>query len=193
MTPKQTTLYWREWAAVRRAKPDADRDHLTITALGSRKSSKAFNNSDLDRVLAVFRAISQPGSLNAQMRQIAQPRDRLLYTIAEHEKCLRLYVDNVEGYTGLILSERFGARSVDDLSDHPDMRRTPSGMVEQNSPLLRYCMTLNARLQVWRKNAGHTLHQMRTLSDVNCDCAVCRRAAAPVPTLQPAVDDSDPY
>jgi len=193
MTPPQTLLYWREWAAVRRAKPDADRDHLTITALGSRKSSKAFNNSDLDRVLAVFRSISQPGNLNSQMRQIAQPRERLLYTIAEHSKCLRLYVEDVEGYTGLILSERFGVRSVDDLSDHPDMRRTPSGMVEQNSPLLRYCMTLNARLQVWRKKAAHTLHQMRTLADVSCDCAVCRRASDPVPSLQPAGDDSDPY
>ena len=193
MTPKQTQLYWSEWAAVRRAKPDADRDHLTITALGVRKSSKAFNNADLDRVLAVFRSISKPGYLNAQMRQIAQPRVRLVYTITEHEKCLRLYVADVEAYTAKILSERFGAVSVDDLSDHPDMRRTPSGIVESNSPLLRYCVTLNARLQVLRKKVAHTIHQMRTLADVDCHCAVCRRAAAPIQSIESVVGDSNPW
>ena len=70
MTPKQTSLYWREWSKAKRAlvslslpkgegqgegsSPDWDqkRYELHHSALGHDKSSKDFTNADLDKVLA---------------------------------------------------------------------------------------------------------------------------------------------
>jgi hypothetical protein len=83
MTPKQTSLYWREWHAAKIAchLEEEDRHHLTREALGEDKSSKDFANEDFDKVLAAFRAISQPDSLDAQLRALNQPRQRLLHGV----------------------------------------------------------------------------------------------------------------
>jgi hypothetical protein len=84
MTPKQTALYWREWAACRRALialghqgDDTQRRALQRNALGERTiSSKALTNDQFDAVLAKFRSYSQPDDLDAQLRQIDQPEQR---------------------------------------------------------------------------------------------------------------------
>lgn len=90
MTPKQRTLYWRTWAAAKRAlsrlgydtaEADAMRADLTIQALGKQVSSKALTNAQFDLVLAAFRAVSDPGDLDAQLRAMLQPRDRILWSL----------------------------------------------------------------------------------------------------------------
>lgn len=86
MSPLQTALYFREWGVVRQhyrakgidaAQVDAKRHQLHKQALGVMKSSKKFTNADLDKVLAVFRAITQPDNLNAQLHAIEQPEQRM--------------------------------------------------------------------------------------------------------------------
>ena len=75
MTAKQTAYYWREWAkcwrAIKARQPeavaDAEREALTIRALGRKVSSKSLSNAQFDRVLAAFRAVSAPESLAPQM------------------------------------------------------------------------------------------------------------------------------
>lgn len=84
MTPRQTALYWREWAACRdalRARghrgDDAQRRSIQANALGERTvSSKALTNAQFDAVLAKFRSYSRPDDLNAQLRQLDQPDQR---------------------------------------------------------------------------------------------------------------------
>lgn len=83
MTPAQKALYWREWGACSRALKaagkkagDTERHALQYKALGHNRSSTALTNSEFDKVLAVFRAISRPDDLNAQLRQIDQPETR---------------------------------------------------------------------------------------------------------------------
>lgn len=85
MSPLQTSLYFREWGMVRKhytgqgidpKQADAKRHELHRRALGLMKSSKAFTNADLDKVLATFRAITQPDNLEAQLRQVDQPEMR---------------------------------------------------------------------------------------------------------------------
>ncbi len=89
MTEKQNTLYWREWGKVTRAckdngVPAPDRHELHRQALDGRdKSHTKFSNADFDRVLAEFRAVSQPGDIRAQLRQEEQPRYRLKFRIRE--------------------------------------------------------------------------------------------------------------
>jgi len=86
MSPKQERLYLFEWGEVRKyyrkrgidpKLADAKRHELHKKALGVMKSSKAFTNADLDKVLATFRAISRPADLEAQLHQIDQPIERL--------------------------------------------------------------------------------------------------------------------
>lgn len=81
MTPKQTGWYWREWAAVRRVMPDADRHECHGRALGKDKSSKLFTNKDFDAVMAEFWKVTHPDSVERQMRQQDQTRVRAMYTV----------------------------------------------------------------------------------------------------------------
>jgi hypothetical protein len=121
MSPAQTKLYWREWAAVRRAQPEADRHAITAQTLGSLVSSRSLTNAQFDLVLGSFRAISQPSNLAAQMRQLAQPRTRaeakvdlLLLQIEHHGKH--------PNYAASIIEDRFGTRAWRTLSDQ-DLHR----------------------------------------------------------------------
>jgi hypothetical protein len=94
MTPKQTSLYWREWAAARRAliaagydaaEADAERDHITARVLGKRVSSKRLSNVQLDQILAAYRDVSRGGDLAAQIRADQQPRDRILWSLRNNQ------------------------------------------------------------------------------------------------------------
>jgi hypothetical protein len=164
MTKAQTQLYFREWAAVRKAQPDADRHELHVKALGKDKSSKAFTNSDFDRVLQVFRAISQPGNLNAQLRQAQQVRYRLEHRLSETQQCLGVYVDDVAGYVAQVVADKFGSSvtGVDDLSHEPRLvwNEKSQEMEEKPSELLMLVMTLWDRLQALRRKRGDSLADM---------------------------------
>ncbi|MDP2228562.1 MAG: hypothetical protein Q8J78_13920 [Moraxellaceae bacterium] len=85
MSPAQINLYFREWGAVRKhytstgidpKLADSKRHELHRRALGCMKSSKDFTNADLDKVLGVFRAITSPADLGAQLRQLDQSEER---------------------------------------------------------------------------------------------------------------------
>ena len=77
MSPAQTNLYFFEWGRVRKhflakgidsKQADNKRHALHNRALGRDKSSKVFSNAELDKVIAAFRAVSDGGNLDAQMR-----------------------------------------------------------------------------------------------------------------------------
>jgi len=111
MITSQNRLYFREWGRVRttcqqQGFPVPDRHDLHVKALGLDKSSKDFTNADLDRVLAEFRAISQPDNLDAQLRQQDMPRRRLLYTIGRLAP---------EPYWRAIARDKFGITDLDRL------------------------------------------------------------------------------
>lgn len=114
MTPKQKALYFTEWNKARLAGglDGESRHRLHVEALGHDKSSKDFTNADLDKVLATFRAISQPTSLHAQLRQIDQPRTRLLHRIRDQFACLALFVKDPCKYVAPILQNRFHVTSI---------------------------------------------------------------------------------
>lgn len=112
MTQKQDRLYWREWGKVTRYCKEhdqeiPDRHELHVQAIGRDKSHKDFNNEDLDKVLAVFRALSEPWNLNAQIRQDNQPRIRLVYRIKKLAP---------EAYRESVMMARWGHTRLDSLS-----------------------------------------------------------------------------
>jgi len=108
MTKAQTRLYWREWSKVRKAEPKTDRHELHIRALGLDRSHKEFTNGDLDKVLAEFRVVSEPWNLNAQMRQLNQPRKRLMWSIRQRAD---------QPYWEKIMRDRFKKGRLEDLTD----------------------------------------------------------------------------
>lgn len=82
MTPAQTNLYFFHWGKVRKhylekgidsKQVDAKRHALHQRALGRDKSSKDFSSPELDKVIAVFRAVYDGGNLDAQLAQLDQP------------------------------------------------------------------------------------------------------------------------
>lgn len=190
MTKAQEKLYWREWGAVRKADPQADRHAIQKRALGVdyHVPHKEYSNRQFDAVLAAFRAISRPASIEPQLRAQAQPGHRQQHRIYEIQRCLALYVEDVAGYIAKVAADRFsvptdGTFSLDDLSDQETARinwqtKKPETVPSQLEQML---MTLWARLQVLRRDAGHTLHEMRIMAGVPCDCArICRLPKAPM-------------
>jgi hypothetical protein len=200
MTPAQTKLYWREWSRAKKAGQlgDADRHLLHAQALGAEKSSKDFTNEDLDKVLASFRALSQPSSLNAQLRQQEQPNTRRLHKIANLLKCLGLFVAEPVQYASAILRDRFHVSVLEDLA-RVDLNAElvgdkysprPLGGEGQgegvHSELEKLIYTLSRCVSVLRRkgdfaSGGHfpdlTEHEMCRLAKVPCfrsNCAECR-------------------
>lgn len=97
MTPQQTALYWREWAACSKALKalghngdDDQRKSLQRSALGERTiSSKHLTNPQFTLVLAKFRSFSQPDDLAAQMHAQEEPEQRRADTLAKIEQLAR--------------------------------------------------------------------------------------------------------
>ena len=113
MTAKQDALYWREWGAVVRCckatgLPVPDRHALHGAAMGFGRSHLAFTNEDFDQVLGVFRSYSRPDDLVGQLRQLNQPRARLMYAV-------KALAPSAEYWAG-IARDRFGTSDLEALS-----------------------------------------------------------------------------
>lgn len=102
MNPAQTSLYFREWGLVRKhfiakgldsKQADNKRHELHRRALGIDKSSKDFTNAELDKVLAVFRAVHDGGNLDAQLAALDQPENRRLKMIDRARKAVRSFIN----------------------------------------------------------------------------------------------------
>lgn len=206
MTKAQDRLYWREWGAVRKAHREADRHRLHVQALGYSRSHTEFTNTEFDKVLGAFRALSRPASVASQIRQQDQPRTRMEHRLAEIQACLGLYVTDVAGFVARVAADKFGVPvngsfTLDDLSFEPTLRKNwqTKALEESPSQVEQLLMTLWARLQPYRRDAGHSLHEMRILAGVACDCARCIQHGRPVPmpaavpVLQSANAGDDPF
>ena len=92
-TLAQRRLYWAEWrnaAKVLRETQGLDKDdleaerlrlHQVATGAPCRSAEVLDNNKHLDAVLGAFRAISSPGDMNAQLRQLNQQKTRIIWRI----------------------------------------------------------------------------------------------------------------
>lgn len=215
MTPRQTSLYFREWGYVRgyckaHRLPEPDRHALHVQALGADKSSKEFTNEDFDKVLAVFRAIHQPANVNAQLRQIREPRKRAEFPFPELFKLLGLYVGDVDAYVASICLDQFGTPDWRDLSETVAPEKYNPRWKSSQLQKLRYSLNkcLNGKTGL-RNKAGDSLHDMRIKAGLKCTCAsICAKRArisfvmggqrvgeAKVVTMVPAgdIEENEPF
>lgn len=110
MTPKQESLYWREWSGARAALrdlghtlPDNELRHwLTTQALGEDKPHRAFTNIDFDRFLGVARGYSAMADLGEQLRLQEQPLKRCLFAANALLNILKIEFPGREAYVRAI-------------------------------------------------------------------------------------------
>jgi len=172
MTPKQTALYFREWGYVRgyctrHRLPEPDRHALHRQALGYDRSSKVFTNAEFDQVLAVFRGVSMPGSVNSQVRQLNEPRTRDLGKVEELLKCIGLYVEDARAYALEIVRDTVNRGSVHAVTPIEDL---PGWQLKKL--IMDLSRRLNGRHGL-RNLHGDTLHQMKSRAGVKCSCRDC--------------------
>jgi hypothetical protein len=213
VTAKQSSLYWREWAAARRAAIAAghtiDRHECHTRALGKPKSSKLLTNADLDKVLAIFRSYTRPADLRPQLRQLRMPRIRLEHKIVIEQAALLAVLlpphatiqpcnhstalDRqlaAESYILQIMRERFGTTDIKAIPhdlDNTDPTR-------KDTPLEMLRNTLSSRINKLRNAAGLTIHEMNQLAGLACDCKPCclsRNLPTTAPELTPEPDYAD--
>ena len=149
MTTKQKRLYWGEWGAARKAllrahyepkEADARRLEIHAEVLGiqdfdpddplhrSAVSSKGMKNGVFTKVLAAFRALSDPGNLNAQLRVEDQPLIRARGALSSLMKRMDARPEYVEG-----IARNTFKRSL----DHCDADQVKSVIVYLNKHRLR--------------------------------------------------------
>jgi len=107
LTKKQKFLYWTEWRNAKNVlmkrmgmlpkEVEELRHTLHVKALGYDKSHKEFSNAEFDKILATFRAYTRPADLNAQIRQIDQPKIRAAYALRKIINRLKLTPEYVDG------------------------------------------------------------------------------------------------
>ena len=69
MTERQEKLYWREWAAVRAAWPDANRHELHARALGKDKAKRGFKDTR-DRLFGKDVALLQAPEIATRLPKV---------------------------------------------------------------------------------------------------------------------------
>jgi hypothetical protein len=74
-------FYWREWAAVLKADPRANRSALTIKALGQDKPEVEFTDIEFANVIDAFRAISRPTDLLSRVEDETRRKAHLLFVV----------------------------------------------------------------------------------------------------------------
>ena len=127
MNEAQVRLYRYEasrWRDARRRHGrqarEEDRHSLHTRVLGHDKSSLKFTNAEFDKVLAAFRAESEPGNLDAQLALIDQPEHRATL-IRGRLATLSLYIGiqagKESGYVAGIARRLFDTDQIADLSD----------------------------------------------------------------------------
>ncbi len=136
--------------------------------------------------LAALLGVSLKAGLEADDQTINKARTIRFDIVNNLVPCLELYLDDVRSYITSIIEDKQRWWKIDrptrditimDLNARPirirDGRTMPS-QLEQ----LRF--TLQARLNSKRKEAGHTIHDMKIKAGVTCTCAPCTRARAGV-------------
>ena len=124
--------------------------------------------------------------------------------------CLALYVEDVPAYVTGIMEDKNRWWKIDrpaceitleDLDSKPIFRFVKGERKEFPSTLEQLMMTLAARLNSKRNEAGQTIHEMKLAAGVFCDCSPCSKARAAlanggaaalaeIPPLPAGVDES---
>lgn len=210
MTKGQRITLMSDWwpAACRAQGWDKNDRDLRLRVLSEavkrpiKSASDLDTREDIDAVKAYLGALTD--NLDAA-REVDDPtigKARRLRSLILNQivPCLSLYEPNPMGYVQTVITglARWNTTdyptrppTLDDLDAKPiisERRQSPSQLDQA-------VMTLSARLNSKRKQAGDTIHDMRLRAGLECNCAQCARqrlAAAAQPSA-PAVEANCPF
>jgi hypothetical protein len=183
LNQKQLDLHWREFAAAKRAcaaagHSEPDRHALYVQALGKDKSLTKFNNGDLDKVLAVFRALSRPSDFDGQVELANMDRTRLEYSIRDLASQITVRpVHLADAYWQAIARDKFGLRYPANSAVRVEFSELSDLSIEQLTQLRN---TLEVRLASKKKKERETAQSDRSAPSDQSD-------------LLPISDDNVPF
>ena len=144
------------------------------------------NKEDVDRVKACLGMLADNTQATGEVGhpEIGRAR-RLRDIIRDQIKCIGIYQTRPAAYVAEIVNDKFNRAkrmetlTIQDLTDDPiilrDGREIPS-QLDQLVMTLGGCLNGSGKGKArlgFRVAAGHTLHEMKTLAGVRCDCREC--------------------
>ena len=186
MTDKQRIYYFRmvsdatKAAGISGTKEREDfRRKITVEALGEEKSSKAFTNADVDKVLGVCQAWIRNADLEPQLEKMNQPRKRLIFAVERLKRALKILgVANPDGYVEAIWRDKV---------HDGDWK---SGGEEVLGHLR---MTLTRAVQNRRRQMGMTPRELNDLLDGKTADGEAQSDVLDTAGLVAVADDGDPF
>jgi len=155
-------------------------------------ASELNHTTDMNAVITTLRMLADDLDGAAEMENQEPVARTVRRAIADQMKCLALYpLEQPMGTAGAralvaeLVNDMFNrgrhgaALTLEDLSDSPQFyRRNGSDRLEEGpSQVRRLVMRLGGLLNKkgtgYRARAGHTLHEMKVASGVDCGCAEC--------------------
>lgn len=199
LTKLQVSAFWRLWASACRAQGwvrpvmtsaeiDAQRKEV-LRRMGFESLHLVDRGAGFGRVKAELELLAGrvSGAIESDHPEMDQAR-RLRWVLDQDVLCLQVYLgDSAVGYVEQIARDKFdfprlAPVDMDLLGTDPTFRtdRKTGRVVEGPSQLEQLLMTVHARLDGMRKEAGHTIHEMHARAGTRCPCKMCRRAKPPV-------------
>lgn len=216
LSDSQVSTFWRLWSQACRSRGWTRQAGLSTADIDAKRKELlarcGFTSlTEVDRTagftLLKNELIVLCGESVQAARETLDPdlnRARVLRHVIRTEvlPCLALYEESPLGYLQTVISGLSRWYNTDRPERPPtldDLTASPTHARQGRNDAFRECpsqldqvlMTLSARVDAKRREAGHSKHEMKTRAGVKCDCARCRQPApvVAVPEPEPAVHE----
>jgi len=202
LSAAQVQFFWREWPKACKAQCWTKERGFTAADIDAKRKEMlarvGFNSlTEVDRVkgftrvkneLLILKGKNIQAGIEGHTQHENDKRVLINFIVTDQIPCLELYVEDSMAYMTAILEDKNRWWKIDrpnrqirleDLDAKPIFKwdaKTQS-MREFPSQLHQIQYTLSARINTFRNESNHTVHEMRTLAGLRCKCSVC------IPTL----------
>lgn len=206
LSPGQISTFWRLWPQACRMQgwPKAEHESQRkefLLRCGFRSLTEVDKLDGFTKVLRELEILIRPSINSArEADDLTINRARTIRWVIRNEilPCLALYKADPQSFLDEIINDRFNKLrrfeklTLDDLDARPIPFTDRRGkLVETDSQLDQVRMTVNARLNTLRNEAGDTIHEMKIRAQVKCTCSRCLKAVASV-TLDAVLEEEIP-
>jgi hypothetical protein len=201
ITDGQYYTFWRLWkagcegqgwtaaAGWSKEMTEAKR-HELLERCGFASLTEVDKREGFDRVKNALLLLQDNVAAGAESVQDGQARRIRAVIEGQLLPCLALYVEEPQAYFLEIIRDKTRwlhdgqgpVRDIrlEDLSNRPVVRVVNGEPQESDSELEQALSTLSRAVDVFRRKAGHSGHDMRTAAGLPCACAACRNQSGVV-------------
>jgi len=179
LSPKQIQIFWREWGTTCRTMRWTRAAGMSTAAIDAKRKELlakcGFQSlTDVDRTTGFTLVLNEVRVLRGTdlkaARETIDPtlndaRILLNQIVTDLIPCLEVYVKDIHAYAAEAFQYKDSTLRSFDLA-HMNLGQ-----------LIQVRNTFNARLHAKRRQAGHSIHDMRMEAKLDCDCSACKQAA----------------